>query len=140
VPFRSAAQIRGRKLRPPPSAPVGEGVALDRAVDRCPLEAAAAAAAAATGSAAASSVSGAAGGDDLDEDDEAYGCEIGTLGNFKKSKVRSSSCSCCGFAHVVVSILWHNLNIRSRPSKVHLSCSSKDVLFLPCCYLLYMSV
>jgi hypothetical protein len=91
VPFRSAAQIRGRKLRPPPSAPVGEGVALDRAVDRCPLEAAAAAAAAATGSAAASTVSGAAGGDDLDEDDEGYGCEIGTLGNFKKSKVRSSS-------------------------------------------------
>ncbi|VAH63709.1 unnamed protein product [Triticum turgidum subsp. durum] len=25
-------------------------------------------------------------GDDLDEDDDGYGCEIGTLGNFKKSK------------------------------------------------------
>ncbi|KAF8696306.1 hypothetical protein HU200_037212 [Digitaria exilis] len=56
------------------------------AVDRCPLEAAAAAAAAATGSAAASSVSGHIGGYDLDEDDEGFGCEIGTFGNFKKSK------------------------------------------------------
>ncbi|KAL6845088.1 hypothetical protein ACP4OV_024583 [Aristida adscensionis] len=93
VPFRNG-QIRRRKgPRPPqaplPEAPVGEGAAVfvvERAVDRCPLEAAAAAAAAATGSAAASSVSGVAGGDDLDEEDEGFGCEIGTLGNLKKSK------------------------------------------------------
>ena len=61
-------------------------------MDRCPLEAAAAAAAAATGSAAASSVSGHVNGDDLDEDDEGFGCDIGTLGNFKKANVRSNSC------------------------------------------------
>jgi len=66
-------------------------------VDRCPLEAAAAAAAAATGSAAASSVSGHVGGDDLDEEDEGFGCEIGTFGNFNKAKVRSNSCLDYGF-------------------------------------------
>ncbi|GJN40890.1 hypothetical protein PR202_gn00305 [Eleusine coracana subsp. coracana] len=66
------------------------GLFVERAaVDRCPLEAAAAAAAAATGSTAASSISGVAGGDDLDEDDEGFGCEIGTFGNYKKSKMRS---------------------------------------------------
>ncbi|XP_062220251.1 uncharacterized protein LOC133919765 [Phragmites australis] len=92
VPFRGG-QIRRRKLpspqAPPPAASVGEGAvghAVERTVDRCPLEAAAAAAAAATGSAAASSVSGVAGGDDLDEEDEGFGCDIGTFGNFKKSK------------------------------------------------------
>ncbi|XP_062206749.1 uncharacterized protein LOC133908648 isoform X2 [Phragmites australis] len=92
VPFRNGQIVR-RKLpppqAPPPQASVGEGavgLAVERAVDRCPLEAAAAAAAAATGSAAASSVSGVAGGDDLDEEDEGFGCEIGTFGNFKKSK------------------------------------------------------
>ncbi|GJM93246.1 hypothetical protein PR202_ga09790 [Eleusine coracana subsp. coracana] len=95
TPFRKG-QIRRPKLppqqAPPPSpaASVGEsavGLFVERAaVDRCPLEAAAAAAAAATGSAAASSVSGVAGGDDLDEDDEGFGCEIGTFGNYKKSK------------------------------------------------------
>jgi hypothetical protein len=83
VPFREG---------PPPAASVGDGavgLSVERAaVDRRPLEAAAAAAAAATGSAAASSVSGVAGGDDLDEDDEGFGCEIGTFGNFKKPKVR----------------------------------------------------
>ncbi|GJN17783.1 hypothetical protein PR202_gb04881 [Eleusine coracana subsp. coracana] len=96
APFRKG-QIRRPKLppqqAPPPSpaASVGEsavGLFVERAaVDRCPLEAAAAAAAAATGSAAASSVSGVAGGDDLDEDDEGFGCEIGTFGNYKKSKI-----------------------------------------------------
>nr|CAB3478193.1 unnamed protein product [Digitaria exilis] len=95
VPLRNG-QIRRRKQRPlpqaplPPAASVGEGgvgLSVGRAaVDRCPLEAAAAAAAAATGSAAASSVSGHIGGYDLDEDDEGFGCEIGTFGNFKKSK------------------------------------------------------
>jgi hypothetical protein len=95
LPFRDG-QIRRPKLPPqqPPSPPPvidgTVGLSVERAaVDRCPLEAAAAAAAAATGSAAASSVSGVAGGDDLDEDDEGFGCEIGTFGNFKKSKVRS---------------------------------------------------
>lgn len=98
VPFRNG-QIRRPKLtpqqaaQPSPAASVAEGavgLSVERAaVDRCPLEAAAAAAAAATGSAAASSVSGVAGGDDVDEDDEGFGCEIGTFGNFKKSKVRS---------------------------------------------------
>jgi hypothetical protein len=91
VPFRDD-QIRRPKLPPSPP-PVVDGtveLSVERAaVDRCPLEAAAAAAAAATGSAAASSVSGVAGGDDLEEDDEGFGCEIGTFGNFKKSKVRS---------------------------------------------------
>jgi len=100
VPFRNG-QIRRRKLPPPsppppqaplpPAASVGEGavgLSVERAaVDRCPLEAAAAAAAAVTGSAAASSVSGHVGGDDLDEDDEGFGCDIGTLGNFKKANV-----------------------------------------------------
>lgn len=88
VPFLGAAQIRGARGSnlPSPPAPAGDGMSVDRTVDRCPLEAAAAAAAAATGSAAASSVSGSTNGDDLDEDDEGYGCEIGTLGNFKKSK------------------------------------------------------
>lgn len=93
VPFRNG-QIRRRKLPPPPSAAVGDGavgLALERAADRCPLEAAAAAAAAATGSAAASTASGVAGGDDLDEEDDGYGCEIGTLGKFKKAKVRLNS-------------------------------------------------
>ncbi|WVZ68971.1 hypothetical protein U9M48_017842 [Paspalum notatum var. saurae] len=92
VPFRNG-QIRRRKLPPPPQppqTPAGEGavgLSVERAaVDRCPLEAAAAAAAAATGSAAASSVSGHLGGDDLDEDDEGFGCDIGTFGNFKKAK------------------------------------------------------
>uniref|UniRef100_A0A0E0FSN3 Uncharacterized protein n=1 Tax=Oryza nivara TaxID=4536 RepID=A0A0E0FSN3_ORYNI len=93
LPFRNG-QIRRRKLPPQPQAPspaaaVGEaavGLSVERAVDRCPLEAAAAAAAAATGSAAASTVSGAVGGDDVDEEDEGFGCEIGTFGNFKKSK------------------------------------------------------
>ncbi|CAL4961602.1 unnamed protein product [Urochloa decumbens] len=98
VPFRNG-QIRRRKQQQqqqPTQAPLhaaasaGEGavgISVERAaVDRCPLEAAAAAAAAATGSAAASSVSGHLGGDDLDEDDEGFGCEIGTFGNFKKAK------------------------------------------------------
>ncbi|KAM3332334.1 hypothetical protein ACQJBY_027881 [Aegilops geniculata] len=86
VPFRGA-QIRRRKLQPrPPSAEGAVGLSSERAVDRCPLEAAAAAAAAATGSAAASTISGVRSGDDLEEDDDGYGCEIGTLGNFKKSK------------------------------------------------------
>ncbi|KAL6615992.1 hypothetical protein ACP70R_038262 [Stipagrostis hirtigluma subsp. patula] len=89
VPFRNG-QIRRRKRQaPPPAAPVADGavgLAVERAVDRCPLEAAAAAAAAATGSAAASSVSGVAGGDELDEEDEGFGCDIGTFGNFKKAK------------------------------------------------------
>ncbi|CAD6230013.1 unnamed protein product [Miscanthus lutarioriparius] len=95
LPFRNG-QIRRRKLPPPPpqaplppAASVGEGavgLSVERAaVDRCPLEAAAAAAAAATGSAATSSVSGHVNGDDLDEDDEGFGCDIGTLGNFKKA-------------------------------------------------------
>ncbi|VAH79482.1 unnamed protein product [Triticum turgidum subsp. durum] len=87
VPFRGA-QIRRRKLQPTPSADGAVGLSSERAVDRCPLEAAAAAAAAATGSAAASTVSGVRNGDDLDEDDDGYGCEIGTLGNFKKSRYR----------------------------------------------------
>jgi hypothetical protein len=112
VPFRNA-QIRRRTLPPaPPQAPlppatsVGEGAAgrsVERAaVDRCPLEAAAAAAAAATGSAAASSVSGHVSGDDLDEDDEGFGCGIGTLGNFKKANVRSYPCLLFyGFSHVL---------------------------------------
>uniref|UniRef100_A0A0D9V591 Uncharacterized protein n=1 Tax=Leersia perrieri TaxID=77586 RepID=A0A0D9V591_9ORYZ len=90
LPFRNG-QIRRRKLpkteqAPPPAATAGEGavgLSVERAVDRCPLEAAAAAA---TGSAAASSVSGAVGGDDLEEEDEGFGCEIGTFGNFKKAK------------------------------------------------------
>ncbi|XP_047059113.1 uncharacterized protein LOC124665779 [Lolium rigidum] len=88
VPFLGPAQIRGARGSnlPSPPAPAGDGMAVDRTVDRCPLEAAAAAAAAATGSAAASTVSGSTNGDDLDEDDDGYGCEIGTLGNFKKSK------------------------------------------------------
>ncbi|CAL4954750.1 unnamed protein product [Urochloa decumbens] len=96
VPFRNG-QIRRRKQQQQPTqaplhpaASVSEGavgLSVERAaVDRCPLEAAAAAAAAATGSAAASSVSGHLGGDDLDEDDEGFGCEIGTFGNFKKAK------------------------------------------------------
>ncbi|TVU35226.1 hypothetical protein EJB05_17104 [Eragrostis curvula] len=89
VPFRNG-QIRRRKLPQQQTSPVAEGAAglsVERAaVDRCPLEAAAAAAAAATGSAAASSVSGVAGSDDFDEDDEGFGCEIGTFGNFKKAK------------------------------------------------------
>ncbi|KAJ1285236.1 hypothetical protein BS78_03G264500 [Paspalum vaginatum] len=91
VPFRNG-QIRPRKLPPPqpPQPPAAEGavgLSVERAaVDRCPLEAAAAAAAAATGSAAASSVSGHLSGDDLDEDDEGFGCDIGTFGNFKKAK------------------------------------------------------
>ncbi|PWZ10927.1 hypothetical protein Zm00014a_026014 [Zea mays] len=92
VPFRNG-QIRRRKLPPPlpqpPADSVGEGAVglfVERAaVDRCPLEAAAAAAAAATGSAAASSVSGPVSGEDLDEDDDGFGCDIGTLGNFKKA-------------------------------------------------------
>ena len=111
VPFRNG-QIRRRKQQPPPplqaplppAASVGEGavgLSVERAaVDRCPLEAAAAAAAAATGSAAASSVSGHVGGDDLDEEDEGFGCEIGTFGNFNKAKVRSNSCLDYGFYHV----------------------------------------
>jgi len=96
VPFRNG-QIRRRKQQQPlpqaplpPAASVGEGavgLSVERAaVDRCPLEAAAAAAAAATGSAAASSVSGHVGEDDLDEEDEGFGCEIGTFGNFNKAK------------------------------------------------------
>ncbi|OEL17611.1 hypothetical protein BAE44_0021373 [Dichanthelium oligosanthes] len=104
VPFRNG-QIRRRKLPPssPPQAPLPSvaegavGLSVERAaVDRCPLEAAAAAAAAATGSAAASSVSGHLAGDDLDEEDEGFGCEIGTFGNLNKAKVRSNS-----WAHVV---------------------------------------
>jgi hypothetical protein len=86
VPFREG-QIRRRKVPPPPpAASVGDGavgLSVERAaVDRRPLEAAAAVA-------AASSVSGVAGGDDLDEDDEGFGSEIGTFGNFKKAKVQS---------------------------------------------------
>ncbi|CAO2182992.1 unnamed protein product, partial [Urochloa humidicola] len=86
---RSGGESSLRLLRrpSPPAASVAEGLSVERAaVDRCPLEAAAAAAAAATGSAAASSVSGHIGGDDLDEEDEGFGCEIGTFGNFKKAK------------------------------------------------------
>jgi hypothetical protein len=92
VPFR---QIRHRKQPPlSPAASVGEGAAGRLSVgsaaeDRCPLEAAAAAAAAATGSAAVSSACGHVGGDELDEDDEAFGSEIGTFGSLKKSKVLS---------------------------------------------------
>ncbi|KAG8086173.1 hypothetical protein GUJ93_ZPchr0010g9675 [Zizania palustris] len=49
---------------------------------------AAAAAAAATGSATAASAGGVAAGgaDGLDEEEDGFGCEIGTFGNFKKAK------------------------------------------------------
>ncbi|EEE64455.1 hypothetical protein OsJ_19304 [Oryza sativa Japonica Group] len=61
-----------------------KGLASERVGDRGPLEVAAAAAAAATGSATATSVGGAEGG--LDEEDDGFGCDIGTIGNFKKAK------------------------------------------------------
>lgn len=60
-------------------------VPLERAVDIGSLEVAAAAAAAATGSATAAS--GAMGDDGLDEEEDGFDCEIGTLENFKKAKV-----------------------------------------------------
>ncbi|XP_040380167.1 uncharacterized protein LOC102718176 isoform X2 [Oryza brachyantha] len=65
-----------------------KGIALERVGDRGPLEVAAAAAAAATGSATAASAGGvgAGGADSLDEEDDRFGCEIGTFGNFKKAK------------------------------------------------------
>ncbi|CAD6333099.1 unnamed protein product [Miscanthus lutarioriparius] len=63
-------------------------VPLERAVDIGSLEVAAAAAAAATGSATAASAGavGAMGDDGLDEDEDGFGCEIGTLENFEKAK------------------------------------------------------
>ncbi|CAN6337004.1 unnamed protein product [Urochloa humidicola] len=67
---------------------------LERVADIGSLEVAAAAAAAATGSATAATASGvgAGGADGLDEEEEGFdeedgfGCEIGTLGDFKKAK------------------------------------------------------
>ncbi|KAK8457364.1 hypothetical protein SEVIR_3G173200v4 [Setaria viridis] len=62
--------------------------ALERATDIGSLEVAAAAAAAATGSATAASASGvgAGGADGLDEEEDGFGCEIGTLENVKNAK------------------------------------------------------
>lgn len=60
---------------------------LERAADIGSLEVAAAAAAAATGSATAASASGIGGADGLDEEEDEFGCEIGTLENVKKAKV-----------------------------------------------------
>lgn len=64
-------------------------VALERAVDIGSLEVAAAAAAAATGSATAGSVGavGAMDDDRLDDEEDGFDCEIGTLENIKKAKV-----------------------------------------------------
>ncbi|AQK87707.1 hypothetical protein ZEAMMB73_Zm00001d038747 [Zea mays] len=63
-------------------------VALERAVDIGSLEVAAAAAAAATGSATAGSVGavGAMDDDRLDDEEDGFDCEIGTLENIKKAK------------------------------------------------------
>jgi len=63
-------------------------VPLERAVDIGSLEVAAAAAAAATGSATAASAGavGAMGDDGLDEEEDGFDCEIGTLENFEKAK------------------------------------------------------
>ncbi|KAG8081601.1 hypothetical protein GUJ93_ZPchr0286g2804 [Zizania palustris] len=65
-----------------------KGLALERIGDRGRLQVAAAAAAAATGSATAASAGGVAAGgaDGLDEEEDGFGCEIGTFGNFKKAK------------------------------------------------------
>ncbi|CAN6341286.1 unnamed protein product [Urochloa humidicola] len=61
---------------------------LERVADIGSLEVAAAAAAAATGSATAATVSGVGAGDadGLDEEEDGFGCEIGTLEEFKKAK------------------------------------------------------
>lgn len=103
VPFlaEGARQRKWETARQPTAAAADEGevtlaagtggptkVALERAVDIGSLEVAAAAAAAATGSATAASASavGAPGADVMDEEDDGFGCEIGTLENFKKAK------------------------------------------------------
>lgn len=82
-----------------------KGLASERVGDRGPLEVAAAAAAAATGSATATSVGGAEGG--LDEEDDGFGCDIGTIGNFKKAKVHITDLliKCCV---VITTYLLHN--------------------------------
>ncbi|KAL6618889.1 hypothetical protein ACP70R_034028 [Stipagrostis hirtigluma subsp. patula] len=105
VPFRAeGARLRKWEAAPPPpallsAADEGEvGLAvetavhrkanLERVADRGSLEVAAAAAAAATGSATATSANGvvAGGADGLDEEEDDFVCEIGTLGNLKKAK------------------------------------------------------
>lgn len=62
---------------------------LERVADIGSLEVAAAAAAAATGSATAGSAGGvgAGGADGLDDEEDGFGCEIGTLENVNKAKV-----------------------------------------------------
>jgi len=64
---------------------------LERVADMGSLEVAAAAAAAATGSATAASAGGVGAGvaddDGLDEEEDGFECEIGTLDDFKQAKV-----------------------------------------------------
>ncbi|KAL6851739.1 hypothetical protein ACP4OV_020303 [Aristida adscensionis] len=102
VPFRAdGAPRRKWEAAPPPPAAADEaemglavetvghqGVALERVADRGSLEVAAAAAAAATGSAATAGVNEVVTGceDGLDEEEDGFACEIGTLGNLKKAK------------------------------------------------------
>uniref|UniRef100_A0A0D9WIY2 Uncharacterized protein n=1 Tax=Leersia perrieri TaxID=77586 RepID=A0A0D9WIY2_9ORYZ len=106
VPFVAESARRSKREAIPPQPPAaavavkegevalsverGEdrGLVSERAGDIGPLEVAAAAAAAATGGATVGSagVVGAAGGDGLDDEEDGFGCEIGTIGNFKKSK------------------------------------------------------
>ncbi|OEL19961.1 hypothetical protein BAE44_0019020 [Dichanthelium oligosanthes] len=89
----SAEGARGGKwesAQPLAAGTVGHAKApLERVADIGSLEVAAAAAAAATGSATAASASGVAGtggADGLDEEEDGFGCEIGTLENAKKAK------------------------------------------------------
>ncbi|KAJ1263768.1 hypothetical protein BS78_09G212000 [Paspalum vaginatum] len=90
VPFRAegARRQKWEAAQPPAAAAAADegavGVALERAVDIGSLEVAAAAAAAAT--AAGVAVAGDAGADGLDEEEDGFGYEIGTLENFEKSK------------------------------------------------------
>ncbi|KAL6609598.1 hypothetical protein ACP70R_039567 [Stipagrostis hirtigluma subsp. patula] len=105
VPFRAegAPRRKWEAAPPPPASPsaadegevglavetaVHRKVNLERVGDRGSLEVAAAAAAAATGSATAASAKGvvAGGADGLDEEEDDFVCEIGTLGNLKKAK------------------------------------------------------